>query len=99
MVGGFMSGVENSDAGGGSGGTTTSGSKPRLWKGLVSLSKSSSSTKAAPTGGSDSGGDNAYTQEFKKGGRVRKTGLAKVHKGERVLTRKQARKYAARKKV
>lgn len=31
---------------------------------------------------------------YKKGGRVKRTGLAKVHKGERVLTRKQARKYS-----
>lgn len=29
--------------------------------------------------------------EFKRGGRVRRTGLAKVHKGEVVLTKKQAR--------
>lgn len=36
---------------------------------------------------------------FKKGGAVRKTGLAKVHKGEHVLNRKQARKYARHKKA
>lgn len=30
---------------------------------------------------------------YKKGGKVRKTGLALVHKGERVLTVKQAKKY------
>ena len=29
---------------------------------------------------------------YKKGGMVRKTGLAKLHKGEKVLNRKQARK-------
>lgn len=32
------------------------------------------------------------TQSFKKGGKVRKTGLAKVHKGEVVLTVKQAKR-------
>lgn len=32
---------------------------------------------------------------FKKGGTVKKTGLALVHKGERILTAKQARKYRA----
>ena len=32
-------------------------------------------------------------RSFKKGGKVRKTGLAKVHKGERVLTKGQARTY------
>jgi hypothetical protein len=29
---------------------------------------------------------------FKRGGKVKRTGLAKVHKGERVLTKKQAKK-------
>ena len=32
-------------------------------------------------------------QSFKKGGPVKKTGLAKVHRGERVLTKSQAKKY------
>jgi hypothetical protein len=30
---------------------------------------------------------------YKKGGKVKKTGPAKVHKGERVLTKKQNAKY------
>lgn len=34
--------------------------------------------------------------QFKKGGRVKKTGLAKVHKNERVLTAKQAKRYDRR---
>lgn len=37
-------------------------------------------------------------QNFKKGGRVKKTGLAKVHKGERVLNAKQAKKFEKVKK-
>ena len=37
-------------------------------------------------GGADAG-------SFKRGGVVKKTGLARVHKGERVLTKKQRRKY------
>jgi hypothetical protein len=40
-----------------------------------------------------------FVGSFKRGGRVRKTGYAKVHKGERVLTVKQAKKRYARKKV
>lgn len=42
---------------------------------------------------------------FKTGGKVNKTGVAKVHKGERVLNKKQTKKWdakkfeAARKKV
>lgn len=34
----------------------------------------------------------AYPTSYKKGGKVKKTGLALVHKGERVLTKKQASK-------
>ena len=34
---------------------------------------------------------------YKKGGKVKKTGIAKVHKGERVLTKKQAKKFDAKK--
>ena len=34
---------------------------------------------------------------YKKGGKVKKTGLAMVHKGERVLTKKQTKKFDKRK--
>jgi hypothetical protein len=33
---------------------------------------------------------------FKRGGKVKKTGVAKVHKGERVLSAKQAKKSAVK---
>jgi len=33
---------------------------------------------------------------YKRGGRVKKTGFAKVHKGERVLTKKQAKRLKKR---
>ena len=33
---------------------------------------------------------------FKRGGKVQKTGVAKVHKGERVITVKQAKKPAVK---
>lgn len=35
----------------------------------------------------------ADPSSFKRGGKVRKTGRALVHKGERVLTKAQTRKY------
>lgn len=35
----------------------------------------------------------AKPNAYKKGGKVRKTGIALVHKGERVLTAKQAKKH------
>ena len=34
--------------------------------------------------------------QFKRGGKVRRTGMAKVHKGERVLTKKQQRRYRSK---
>ena len=34
----------------------------------------------------------AIPDAYKRGGKVRKTGFAKVHKGERVLTKKQQRR-------
>ena len=37
--------------------------------------------------------------KYKKGGKVKKTGLALVHKGERVLTKKQAAKPVIKKAV
>ena len=39
----------------------------------------------------------ATPEEFKKGGKVKKTGMALVHKGERVLTKKQANKPSVKK--
>ena len=35
-------------------------------------------------------------QQFKRGGRVKRTGMAKVHRGEQVLTAKTARKYRSK---
>lgn len=39
-----------------------------------------------------SGEGRAMPSTFKHGGKVKKTGLAKVHKGEKVLSKKQASK-------
>lgn len=40
--------------------------------------------------------DRAVPSSLRKGGKIKKTGLAKVHKGERVLTKAQAKKYRKR---
>lgn len=61
-------------------------------------SKSSGSKPVQNKTDYSTGYDPSNTEGFKKGGKVRKTGLAKVHKGERVLNRKQARKYEAKKR-
>lgn len=41
----------------------------------------------------------AQPSSFKKGGKVEKTGMAKVHKGEVVLTKKQAKKPSIKKAI
>lgn len=43
--------------------------------------------------GSSKATDPKQLDSYKKGGTVKKTGLARLHRGERVLTKKQARKY------
>lgn len=53
--------------------------------------------KADTSSESDDGGWYDPIMQFRKGGPVRKTGVAKVHKGERVLTKRQAKKYSRRK--
>lgn len=40
--------------------------------------------------------DSMDTDSYRRGGKVKRTGLAKVHKGERVLTRAQAKRYKRR---
>lgn len=57
-------------------------------------------TNSGGGGASDSGGggemSGAPAGSFKRGGKVRRTGKARVHKGERVLTAKQAKRYEKR---
>lgn len=57
--------------------------------------KAPQSASASSSSNTDDPGD---VPQFKKGGMVKRTGLAKVHKGERVLTKKQAKKYNGRKR-
>ncbi len=40
----------------------------------------------------ESAGD-AEPLNLKRGGKVKRTGMARVHKGERVLTKRQAKRY------
>jgi len=56
--------------------------------------KMSNSKAPAESGTRSSGADEMGS--YKRGGKVRKTGRAKVHKGERVLTAKQAKRYEKR---
>lgn len=58
----------------------TTGDKPPIFKPKAVGKKKSSTDSASP-------------DSFKRGGKVRKTGIAKIHKGERVLTKAQAKRY------
>ena len=51
--------------------------------------------KKPKAGGTDETGYSPSGEpfSFKRGGKVRKTGLAKVHKGEVVLTKRQAKSH------
>ena len=58
-------------------------------KGATSRKNSAKGSAASPsTGSSDD-----YIGEYHKGGKVRKSGIARLKKGERVLTKKQSKKY------
>jgi len=50
------------------------------------------------SGLASSGPDSSPMASFKRGGKVKKTGPAKLHKGERVLNKKEAKKYRKRSK-
>lgn len=61
-----------------------------------SFSKAKDRAEAAGGGLSALESDSAPTMglaSYKHGGKVKRTGPARLHKGERVLNRKQARKY------
>jgi hypothetical protein len=73
------------DSGDGNGNGKAKGSK---LKGLLRKKKKPPVTQ----------GDSYDPLSFKRGGKVKRTGLARVHKGERVLTTKQAQRYRAKRR-
>ena len=63
---------------------------PSVVKGVknkMAMNKTPKGSSDASSGGNSD--DPATPGSFKRGGKVKKTGMAKVHKGERVLTKKQ----------
>lgn len=63
--------------------------------GLEGFTKGLSASGLAGGVGEDTSGK-SNLKEFKSGGKVKKTGPAKLHKGERVLTKKEAKRYKKR---
>lgn len=71
--------------------------KLRQWKDNRSQ-KSSDGSSTGPGPYYQNASSDVEPTDFHRGGKVRKTGLAKVHKGERVLTKQQAKRYMGRKR-
>jgi hypothetical protein len=53
-------------------------------------------SKPSSGGFTDNAGMSDTIGSFKRGGLVKKTGLAKVHKGERVLTKRQQKRGSSK---
>ena len=60
---------------------------------LDAVSKRGKAAGKALEGMTESPGSSMGIASYKKGGKVRKTGPARLHKGERVLNKKQTKKY------
>lgn len=58
--------------------------------------KSSGKSDSSSTGAGDLGDMSTGLASAKKGGTVKKSGFIKMHKGEKVLTKKQAKKYSTK---
>jgi len=71
--------------GGGSGGFLSS---------AISRHKSKTQSSSSSTGDTGTGGSDM--DSYKRGGKVRKTGAAYLHKGERVLTKRQAKRWGGK---
>lgn len=99
---GFLSGMSQGMGGNGKDDSTSTGNKiAEAFKRIGGKIKGSMQHHGSQPGGGDATKatmERTSGDEFKKGGKVKRTGLAKVHKGERVLTKKQAKKYAGKKR-
>jgi hypothetical protein len=67
--------------------------------GPVDLSGRRAPVSTLPIRGGGIGGDMGSMRSFKRGGKVKRTGKAKLHKGEQVLPAKEARKYRDKKRA
>lgn len=73
-------------------GTSVRSTSPSGEGGGINAARSSSASSSSDGSGTYIG-DEAAAGNYKRGGKVKRTGLARVHKGERVLTRAQAKRY------
>ena len=75
----------------GGGGSKTPSTADNL-KSIIGKIRSKLGRKKSSTS-DDSDSNLATPRTLRRGGKVRKTGMALVHKGERMLTKKQAKRY------
>ena len=85
-------GVLSDLMGGGAGKGGGAGIISKVGSALKRKKKKSDSDSDA---GSNYAGDTGIP-EYKRGGKVKRTGIAKVHKNEEVLTAKEAKRYRSR---
>jgi len=94
-MGAFLTGLASSDLGS-SIMERIKGRKKLKYTGKVRAYNPSTGTVGPPTADRNpvsNGYGRPTLGSYKKGGKVRKTGKYKLHAGERVLTKRQARKY------
>jgi hypothetical protein len=84
---------ESNPSGDVSGAASSGGIKSKV-KDLLSKSSGGGSGGSGQSG--PAGRYAAIPDNLKKGGKIRKSGYARVHKGERVLNKRQAKRYGKR---
>jgi len=85
FLSGLMSGV-----------TAQSSKQDGKLKGILARKKKKKNPPTPPTVSLPEDSTVGIPRQFKRGGKVKKTGMAKMHKGERVLTKKQAKRFKRR---
>lgn len=83
---------DDSGSGSGGGGGNKTPSTTDNLKSIIGKIRSKLGRKK-PSTSDDSDSNLATPRALRRGGKVRKTGMALVHKGERMLTKKQAKRY------
>lgn len=101
VVGGFAKKALDTEgqAGDGSGSKDKDSVLGKIGKLLKGSGKTYSSSDAGDAGAGDLGQMGDGTATAKKGGKVKKTGFIKLHKGEKVIRKKMANKKGPRKRA
>ncbi len=93
-MGGFAGFTQGLSGRGGGGGDSKDSKKKSPIDSIKKLFSKNKSGGGGPTSADEMGAETSGVPSYKKGGKVRKTGLARLHKGERVLNKLQAKRYS-----